>query len=216
MTYDVVLELSRGLSLVRAHLDMIDDITVLANNPNVARNLNLQFPSPYTREDAETCIRSCSDPKNWRCTDTASLSDNVAGGEEQLCSMNMSRVPTTSIICLNSRPIGVVSIDFASNESQYPRTGTMGYWLGEPYWGRGYATIVVKAWIDYVWRTFPWCYRIESDRYGWNVASGRVLDKAGVKLEGVQRAKLFRDGRVSDMYVYGLPRPGLEYERGLD
>lgn len=213
MTYELVLELSHGLSLVQAHLDMVDEIAVLANNPNVARNLNLQFPSPYTREDAEKWIRSCSDPQSWRAT---SISDDPFDQEQQQNGRNASKVPTTCIICLNGMPIGAVGIDFASNQSQYPRTGTMGYWLGEPYWGRGYATIVVKAWVDYVWRTFPWCYRIESDRYGWNVASGRVLEKAGIQLEGVQRAKLFRDGEVSDLYVYGLSRPELEYERGVD
>jgi RimJ/RimL family protein N-acetyltransferase len=70
----------------------------------------------------------------------------------------------------------------------HPRPGTqapeVGYWLGRPYWGRGYATEVAQAALDWAGRV--WGKRfVVSGHFADNPASGRVLEKAGFLYTGV-------------------------------
>jgi RimJ/RimL family protein N-acetyltransferase len=40
--------------------------------------------------------------------------------------------------------------------------------------------------------------------FGWNPASARVLEKAGFTFEGRMREAVFKDGRLTDLLVYGM------------
>jgi ribosomal-protein-alanine N-acetyltransferase len=62
----------------------------------------------------------------------------------------------------------------------------LGYWIGVPYWGRGYATEAVREVGRYGFEELG-LHRIHSDHFGSNPASGRVLQKAGLSYEGTRR-----------------------------
>jgi RimJ/RimL family protein N-acetyltransferase len=81
----------------------------------------------------------------------------------------------------------------------------MGYWIGKPFWGRGYGTEAARVVIAY---GFESCglNRIWAGRFGRNPASGRVLEKAGLKLEGVLRQHFVKWGEAQDVYRYGILR----------
>lgn len=76
-----------------------------------------------------------------------------------------------------------------------------GYWLGYDYWGRGYATEAATAFVDELIAVRR-PRRIEAGVYGWNRASGRVLEKLGFKLEGRMRSRVQRFGETTDELVY--------------
>jgi RimJ/RimL family protein N-acetyltransferase len=78
--------------------------------------------------------------------------------------------------------------------------------LGEPYWGRGIATEAVRAVTDYAFRTFDLC-RLHAGVFEWNLASMRVLEKAGYTLEARHRRSVTKDGQTIDRLVYALVRP---------
>jgi len=60
----------------------------------------------------------------------------------------------------------------------------VGYWLGRPYWGRGYATEAARAALG--WAGEDWGRRcVVSGHFADNPASGRVLEKAGFLYTGV-------------------------------
>ena len=63
--------------------------------------------------------------------------------------------------------------------------GKLGYWIGVPYWGQGYATEAVREVVRYGFEELG-LHHIHSDHFGSNPASGRVLKKAGLSYEGIR------------------------------
>lgn len=81
----------------------------------------------------------------------------------------------------------------------------LGYWVGVPHWGRGYATEAARVLIDYGFRTLQ-LNRIQAHHLAENPASGRVMEKAGMSREGRSPQALKKEGRFHDLIFYGLLR----------
>lgn len=81
--------------------------------------------------------------------------------------------------------------------------GTLGYWIGKPYWGNGYCTEAAKGIIDYGF-TVLGLNRIGSEHYERNPASGRVMQKIGMKYEGCLKQHLFKWGNFENAVLYGI------------
>jgi RimJ/RimL family protein N-acetyltransferase len=81
----------------------------------------------------------------------------------------------------------------------------LGYWIGVPYWGHGYATESAGAVIQH---GFEVCKlnRIFAFHFRQNLASGRVLQKIGMRHEGCQRGHIYKWGQFIDLELYGLLR----------
>jgi len=86
----------------------------------------------------------------------------------------------------------------------------IGYWMGLDFWGQGYMTEALISVRDFLFQNTDLnkitCRHIES-----NPASGKVMLKAGLKLEGRLKQEFFRNGKFQDMIVYGLTRD--DYQR---
>lgn len=81
----------------------------------------------------------------------------------------------------------------------------LGYWLGLPYWGRGYATEAAHAVMAYGFDTLK-LNRIFASHFSGNDASGRVLEKIGMKPEGKLLKHVLRLGEYRDVLLYGRVR----------
>jgi len=79
----------------------------------------------------------------------------------------------------------------------------LGYWIGRPYWGRGYATEGAREVVRYGFEGLR-LHRIHSEHLGSNPASGRVMQKIGMSQEGVMREQYKKWGRYEDRVAYGL------------
>jgi ribosomal-protein-alanine N-acetyltransferase len=151
-----------------------DSIVHHANNRNVWINLRDQFPHPYTVSDA----------KSWL--------DNVIG-----------RLPETNfaIASLNHEAVG--GIGFILQQDVAHRSAEIGYWLGEDYWGQGLATEAVKVITRYAFAHHDIC-RIYAHVFEWNLASVRVLEKAGYLFEGRLKKSATKDGQTIDQLMYAI------------
>jgi RimJ/RimL family protein N-acetyltransferase len=87
--------------------------------------------------------------------------------------------------------------------------GELGYWIGVPYWGRGYATEAARRLVGFAFDTLG-LNRVHASCFSRNRASARVLEKAGLVREGVLRRHVRRFGRFEDLTLYGLVREGGE------
>jgi len=82
------------------------------------------------------------------------------------------------------------------------RRAELGYWIGVPYWGNGYATEAATAMMKYGFETLG-LHRIFASHSTNNPASGRVLRKIGMRQEGCQRAHILKWGEFLDIEMYG-------------
>jgi [ribosomal protein S5]-alanine N-acetyltransferase len=81
----------------------------------------------------------------------------------------------------------------------------LGYWIGAPYWNKGFATEAARAVLDFGFSRTQF-HRIVAQRFAFNVASERVLEKLGFAQEGILRQERHKDGRFHDVVTYGLLR----------
>lgn len=152
----------------------------LANNRKIWRNLRDIFPHPYTRRDAVSWINFC---------------ESAEGPPQNLA------------IVVEGAAAGGIGI--SPGTDVFRRVAEIGYWLGEPYWGRGIATEALSLMTDYAFSNFE-LFRLEGWVFGWNAASARVLEKAGYTFEGRFRKSILKDGEITDRLVYSKIRPDLE------
>lgn len=90
-------------------------------------------------------------------------------------------------------------------------TGTLGYWIGQPFAGQGLATDAVRAVCGFAFDAAR-LHRVEAACVPANLASRRVLEKAGFEHEGQARAYLKINGAWADHVLFGLVRD--EGDRG--
>ncbi len=70
----------------------------------------------------------------------------------------------------------------------------IGYWIGEPFWGKGYCTEATKALIDFCFKSLN-IESLEADYLVTNPASGRVMEKAGMTYKC---SKIIKDRKGDD------------------
>ena len=97
--------------------------------------------------------------------------------------------------------VGAVSLTLALPH----RRGELGYWVGRPFWNRGLATEAGRAIIEFGFTTLD-LNRIQAMHLTRNPASGRVLQKLGMQLEGIHRQMYWKHGRAEDVARHALLR----------
>ncbi len=147
----------------------------LAGDIDVAR-YTLHIPHPYTLEDAET----------WIAAQPGALE------REQ-------RV--TYAVTLGGSVVGAVGLVLALEHER----GELGYWIGRPYWGRGFATEAAAAVVDWAFRELG-LRRVHASHFRDNPPSGRVLQKLGMRHEGTARQHIRKWDAFLDVERYGLLR----------
>jgi RimJ/RimL family protein N-acetyltransferase len=81
----------------------------------------------------------------------------------------------------------------------------LGYWIGFPYWGQGYATEAARAVVRYGFEVLN-LHRIYAQHFGSNPTSGGVLRKLGMKPEGTLPQHILKWGEYLDVAFYGMLR----------
>jgi len=79
----------------------------------------------------------------------------------------------------------------------------LGYWIGVPFWGCGYATEAARALAGFGFSKLE-LNRIQSRHYARNPASGRVMQKLGMVREGMLRQAVRKGRQFEDVVLYSI------------
>ncbi len=101
--------------------------------------------------------------------------------------------------------IGAIELGIVAEHER----GTLGYWVGVPYWGQGYMTEAAQRVLQYAFEERH-LVNVVAQSFHTNPASGRVLEKIGMSREGVLRQHFKKWGEFVDFVCYGILRE--EYE----
>lgn len=177
MMYD---DLNKTISTDRLLLRMFKksdatDVTKLCNNYNIFKN-TLYLPYPYALEDAFTWI------------------------ERQLENFNTNK---SYEFAITDKETGVLYGAIALTNNQKFNHGEIAYWVGEPFWGNGYATEASLAILQFAFEVKKY-HKVFARYFSSNSASGRVLQKIGMEKEGVLIEHIKKEGKYEDLVYYGL------------
>jgi ribosomal-protein-alanine N-acetyltransferase len=145
-----------------------------ANNPNVSRYLKDRFPYPYTMEEAMDWV-------NYNLRQESPI-------------LNFA-------LDINSEIAGGIGIELRGDI--YHQSGIIGYWLAEPFWGKGIMPEAVKLLTDYAFFDLG-LIRLQAGVFSKNTASMRVLEKAGYVNEGILRNAVIKNGELMDEHIYAI------------
>lgn len=81
----------------------------------------------------------------------------------------------------------------------------IGYWFGEDYWGKGYATDSIRQFSDILFEQLE-LKKIQALPFSFNKASQRVLEKAGYKFKKERKKAVKRAGKYLDDVVWEKER----------
>lgn len=81
----------------------------------------------------------------------------------------------------------------------------IGYWMAEPFWGKGLTTEATEAIIEFGFEKLG-LKKLTSSHLAKNPASGRVLQKSGLTKEGELKAHVLKKSEYHDLIVYGIVR----------
>src|SRR5579863_4595890 len=136
----------------------------------------LNIPHPYAEDDAETFLAKANE--DFRAGRSVSFAISISPGRE-LC--------------------GAVGLNIADAHKR----AELGYWIGVPFWGRGYATEAAGAVVAFGFETLR-LRRIFAHHFSGNIASQRVLEKIGMRHEGSFPQHIQKWGRFVDVENYAL------------
>jgi len=145
------------------------------SNPNITRFMSDGFPHLFTDEKAKAFIEFANSGNN-KLYRTIDIKGEASGG------------------------IGVML-----QPDIYCKNAELGYWLAEPYWGKGIISRAIPMIVEMAFQTFD-INRVYAVPFANNAASQRVLGKAGFKLEARHEKKVFKNGEYLDELVYVILR----------
>lgn len=153
----------------------VDAVLALASDVEIARN-TLNIPHPYQRGQAEAWIAAHPDQLRNHEAVTYAVTDRAA-----------------------SELFGAVGLILETEH----RRAELGYWIGRPYWGRGFATEAARAVVAWGFGALE-LHRIHASHFPRNPASGHVLRKLGMRHEGLLRQHVRKWEEFLDLERYGL------------
>jgi [ribosomal protein S5]-alanine N-acetyltransferase len=85
------------------------------------------------------------------------------------------------------------------------KNAELGYWLAEPFWGRGIVSSAISQMVEFAFSTYD-IDRVFARPFGTNIASQKVLEKNNFILEGKFEKTLIKNGELLDELIYAIRR----------
>ncbi|MCC6837366.1 MAG: GNAT family N-acetyltransferase [Bacteroidia bacterium] len=116
----------------------------------------------------------------------------------------MKHSPATMLaITIDDEVVGGIGIH--PQEDIQRKNAELGYWLAEQHWCKGIISAAIPLMVEYGFKNFN-IDRIFARPFGTNIASQKVLEKSGFKLEARFEKTLLKNGVQLDELVYAIRR----------
>lgn len=153
------------------HLSIAEQFATYRNNQKIWDNGYDKVPNPFTLKDATEFI-----------------------------TFQLNKTPAQrKLIYWNNQFVGEIGI--TPHQDVFRLGAEMGYFIGEPFWGKGIATEAIRLMTNYAFTTFQ-LIRIEAGVFDFNKASMRVLEKNNFYLESIKRQAVFKNRVILDDYIW--------------
>ena len=160
--------------LRRLQIDDAQSLAENADNINIWNNLRDILPHPYSVEDGRKFIET----------------------------VLKKGLPTTNFaIAVDKKAVGCIGV--VVQEDVQRISAEMGYWIGENYWGKGIMSLAIKQMTDYVFANFE-VVKIYAMPFDFNIASQKVLQKAGFEREAILKKAAIKNGEIVDLHYYSV------------
>lgn len=160
-------------------------VQALAGDRAVA-DTTLHIPHPYPDGAAAA----------WIATHAAAWAEGTA------LTYAVTRAVTHAVAGEAGALVGAVGLQITPGQA----AAELGYWIAVPAWGRGYATEAAAALCGHAFAALG-LHRVEARHLLRNPASGRVMQKLGMRPEGVLRGAARKWGRFEDLALYAVLAP---------
>src|SRR4029434_2537771 len=155
---------------------------------------------PWRLEDAESVARHANNRKVWLVVrDTFPHPYTIDDAHEFIRGAIAEQPATRFCIEINGTAVGGIGVH--PGQDVHRHTATVGYWLGEEFWGRGIMTEAVTVMSKFCIANFP-LRGISAEVFANNPASARVLEKAGFTFEGCLKNDVLKDGKLLYYVLY--------------
>jgi [ribosomal protein S5]-alanine N-acetyltransferase len=104
-------------------------------------------------------------------------------------------------IDVNGQAIGGIGIH--PLDDIHRKNAELGYGLAEPFWGKGIITNAIKEMVTHAFHTYD-INRIFAIPFATNIASQKVLEKAGFVVEASFKKTIFKNGAYHDEIIYAI------------
>lgn len=170
-----VLETER-LFLSRPKSSDAEDFVLQVNScENFSKNL-FNIPYPYPKENFEQWLPICD--------------EGIESGTSYRFAIREKS---------NQKMIGLIGLHLQKEHQK----AELGYWLGKNFWNNGYLTEGLKEVLKFAFENLE-LNKIFATYFLYNPASGKVMEKVGMKYEGTLREEYFHDGKFCDVDRYSI------------
>jgi ribosomal-protein-alanine N-acetyltransferase len=142
-------------------------------------DMTLTIPHPYSIEDARKWIGTM--PEGFEKGRSFPMAITIGSGQGEL--------------------VGAIGLEVSLPHAR----AELGYWIAVPHWGKGYATEAGWAMLMFAFETLN-LQRVTAHHFARNPASGRILQKIGMKHEGMLRQHIKKWDHFEDCVMYGVLR----------
>lgn len=176
MIYDKLNKTIRTKRLILRMFQKTDAeaVTKLCNNYNIYKN-TLYIPYPYSKECALSWIENHMDNFNDNKLYEFAITDRET---EEL--------------------YGAIAL----SNNQHFNNGEIAYWIGEEFWGNGYATEASESILKFAFIEKQY-HKVYARHFVSNPASGKVLQKIGMIKEGILIEHILKENKYEDLVYYG-------------
>jgi RimJ/RimL family protein N-acetyltransferase len=165
---------------------------------------------PFSEGDVDDVYAFANDPE-WSRYLMNVPEEYTRSHAQELIDRNLSREWDTNpnlAIVLDRRVVGTTGLVVNTEHHR----AEIGYSLARAHWGKGFASEAVRALIDWAFPTYGLA-KVFARADARNERSWRLMEKLGMKREGILRHHRAIPGGRADEVVYGLLRE--EWEAGV-